>query len=268
MTEFFLHEVTAPIHGTRRTVTCDNWFSAIPYFQKMMEDPYKLTFTGTVKKNKRQIPQEMKVASKEVPAAKYCFANDLTLLSYQPKKNKIVLVASTYSSITEEVDGKSEIIQHYNATKGDTDLFDKLVHAHTVSRKTNRWPLRIFFGMLDQAAVNARILLKCKYYNAGDSTAVTAEQCLKTLYLHLVRDHLVERYTNPTLRHYIRKGIGSILSRETPPTPLTKIDKNSSNRLGVACATARKTENHIGCVLRATARCATSIVRTCALNVH
>lgn len=99
-----------------------------------------MTFTGTLKKIR-----EMKVAAKEIPAAKYCFAKDLTLLSYHPKKNKIVLVASTFSNSTEEVNGKPEIIQHYNATKGSTDLFDKLAHAHTVSRKTNRWPLRFFF---------------------------------------------------------------------------------------------------------------------------
>ena len=29
VSEYFLEEVTKPIHDTNRTVTCDNWFSSI-----------------------------------------------------------------------------------------------------------------------------------------------------------------------------------------------------------------------------------------------
>jgi len=37
---------------------------------------------------------------------------------------------------------------------GASDTFDQLCHEHTVSRTSKKWPVRIFYGMLDQATVN------------------------------------------------------------------------------------------------------------------
>ena len=64
----------------------------------MLKD-HKLICKGKIRKNKRQIPQDLKVVSKTDPA-KYCFADDLTLLSHNPHTKKIVLVLSTYSDST------------------------------------------------------------------------------------------------------------------------------------------------------------------------
>lgn len=125
----------------------------------MLKDPYKMSITGTIRKNKREIPAELKVASKETPSTKFCHAKNLTLLSYTPKKNKIVLVVSSHLHTTEKTNNKPNIILHYNKTKGGTDSFDQLCHSYTVTHRTDRWPVRIFYGMLDQAAVNARIPL-------------------------------------------------------------------------------------------------------------
>ena len=63
----------------------------------------------------------------------------------------------------ETTDEKPNIVRHCDATKGGTDNYDKLCHSYTVSGRTNR----SFFGILDQAAVNARILLKCKCKKSG-----------------------------------------------------------------------------------------------------
>ena len=79
VSKYLLKEATILIHST-----CDNWFTSVNIFQKMLTD-YKLSFTGTKRKNKRQIPQEMKIATKSDPA-KYCYTNDLTLLSFNKKK--------------------------------------------------------------------------------------------------------------------------------------------------------------------------------------
>ena len=160
--EYFFRVTTTPIHGTHRTVTCDNWFMSVPLVQRMLLELYKLTLTCIMRKNKREIPAEMKVASKEPPASKFCHAQDLTLLSYTPKKNKIALLLSSYMHSTEVTNSKPNIIHHYNETKGGTDTFDQLCHSYMVTRRI------IFYGMLDQAMVNARIFLKCKV-NASNS---------------------------------------------------------------------------------------------------
>ena len=44
--EFFVRELTRPIHNTNRSVTCDNWFSSIPVFDKMRVD-FGIFMTGS-----------------------------------------------------------------------------------------------------------------------------------------------------------------------------------------------------------------------------
>ena len=216
--EYFFREITTPIHGTNRTVTCDNWFTSIPLIQRMLEPTYNLTITGTIRKNKREIPAEMKVACKEPPSTKFCFTPDMTLVSHTPKKNKIVLLVSSYMHTDAVRNSKPNIILHYNDTKGGTDCFDKLCHSYSVSRPTSRWPLRIFFGMLDQAAVNARILCNLKHLNNEGHTPLTAKESLKRIIRHLVTPHLQERYSMSSIRINIKKNIADFLGIDVKST--------------------------------------------------
>lgn len=120
---------------------------------------------------------------------------------------------SDVGSASEVTEGKPNIVLHYNETKGGTDCFDQLCHAYTVTRKTPRWPMRYFFGILDQAAVNARILYNCQNLKEGRQPA-SAIECLQSLYVSLVTPHLQERYSNAAIRKDILIGISSILGRD------------------------------------------------------
>ncbi|XP_071626836.1 uncharacterized protein [Temnothorax longispinosus] len=266
VSEYFLREVTAPIHGTNRNVTCDNWFTSVPITRQLLE-PYRLCITGTIRKNKREIPQAMKIAEREPPASKYCYDDNLTLVSYTPKKNKVVLLLTSYlHGNNKETDGKPDIVHFYNKNKGGTDCFDMLCHSFTVSRRTNRWPMQIFFGILDQAAVNARILLKCKNSVREDTSKVTAESCLNQIYLHLVKAHLQERYTIPTIRKDIKCGIANILHLQDRPA----FGGDAQNWIGkkdVKFAREELIKRRAPCVPLAFNRCATSIAHIYALNV-
>lgn len=116
---------------------------------------------------------------------------------------------------TEIVEGKPQIILHYNSTKGGTDTFDQLNHAYTVTRKTNRWSMRFFFGILDQAAVNARILLQCAYNIVDKKEKIQASACLKSLAVFLAEPHLKQRLNNRAVRTNIQTGIRTILNLDT-----------------------------------------------------
>ncbi|XP_018407155.1 PREDICTED: uncharacterized protein LOC108783160 [Cyphomyrmex costatus] len=226
--EYFFREVTKPIHGTGRTVTCNNWFTTIPLLMRMLEPEFNLTMTGTIRKNKREIPEVMKTASKNPPASNFCFTNSITLVSHTSKKHKLVLLVSSYIHTENIVNNKPEIILHYNDTKGGTDSFDQLCHTYTVSRRTLRWSMRIFFGMLDQAAVNARIMLNCTQLKEGQKPA-KAFQCLESLFKHLLFPYLTQRYTNRSLRKPIILGIQEILKidrlSEPEQTQRPQLDK-------------------------------------------
>ena len=213
--EYFYRVVTTPIHGSHRTVTCDNWFMSVPLLHRMLHEPFNMTITGTLRKNKREVPPEMKVASKSPPDSKFCHTDDLTLISYTPKKNKIVLLLSSYMHTTDIINNKPKIIHHYNGTKGGTDCFDQLCHSYTVTRRTNRWPMRVFYGMLDQAVVNSRILLTCKLKSIGSNEKYSAVKCLELLSQYLMKPYLKKRYELVTLRRDLKVGIAGILGLDS-----------------------------------------------------
>lgn len=78
---------------------------------------------------------------------KSAFSQNKTVISYTPKRNKIVLVLSTMHDSVEidEATTKPNMILDYNRTKGGTDTFDQLCHEYTTARGTRRWPKRFFF---------------------------------------------------------------------------------------------------------------------------
>ena len=53
---------------------------------------------------------------------------------------------------------KPEVILYYNGTKGGVDTIDQMVRTYTVKRMTRRWPLVIFYNMVDVSALNAFII--------------------------------------------------------------------------------------------------------------
>lgn len=211
--EYYFRLVTEPIYNSNRSVTCDNWYTSIPLLLRMFKEPFNIKVTGTLRKNKREIPAEFIVAPKERPTTKFAHTKDLTLLSFAPKKknNKVVIIVSSFMHTNKVTNGKSDIVRYYNLNKGGTDTFDKLCHSYSVTGRTTRWPMRYFFGILDQAIVNSRILLTCKLKIDGSSEKVTAIDCLEKLHMHLVTPHIQNRYAIVTLRKDIRLGIAGIL---------------------------------------------------------
>ncbi|XP_039969514.1 uncharacterized protein LOC120781376 [Bactrocera tryoni] len=53
--------------------------------------------------------------------------------------------------------GKPEIIEYYNHTKGGVDRMDQMLAEYPIQRQTKRWPLAMFFNMLDITAFVAYI---------------------------------------------------------------------------------------------------------------
>jgi len=85
-----------PIRNTGRNVTTDNWFTGIPLAIDLFKN-YKLTLVETIRKNKRELPIEL-IATKNRPIYSSYFGfseKKVTIVSYTPKKNKVVLLLST-----------------------------------------------------------------------------------------------------------------------------------------------------------------------------
>ena len=148
--EYYVRVLSEPIYNTGRLVTFDNWFTIINIYNKIKNE-WNLDIMETIRKNKREIPQSFtKPAALGSSRYVYDHNKNITLASFTPKKNEIVALVSTiYKKGKTSESGKPEMIECYNATKGGVDVFDKMISAYTGAQKTNRWPQRMFFGMLD-----------------------------------------------------------------------------------------------------------------------
>lgn len=84
---FFIKEITSPIHGTNRNITMDNWFTSVPLADELLKSPYNLTLVGTLRSNKREIPEKLKNSkSRAIGTSMFCYDGDKTLVSYKAKK--------------------------------------------------------------------------------------------------------------------------------------------------------------------------------------
>ncbi|XP_018403103.1 PREDICTED: piggyBac transposable element-derived protein 3-like [Cyphomyrmex costatus] len=216
---YYVRQLSTPIHGTGKNITCNNWFTSIESIN-MIKHEYSLTMVGTIRKNKRQIPLVFR-RSASVGNARYVYRNDMTLLSYTPKKNKVVCLVSSLHKNKGKTDlatQKPEIVSYYNSTKGGTDTFDFLCKSYSTCRKTTRWTIRLFFSMLDQAVVNSNIL-----YNLNDINNVTERyNFIENLAIMLAGPYMQNRLQHATIQNRLKISICAILQIEEPQSEKRK----------------------------------------------
>ncbi|XP_024867729.1 uncharacterized protein LOC112451986 isoform X1 [Temnothorax curvispinosus] len=210
---YYIRKLTEPLHGTSRNITCDNWFSSTEIFDRMLSQ-HSITMVGALRKNKRQIPQHFHAAD-PVYSSQFLFDGTKTLVKYTPKINKFVLLLSSlhWQAEVDQQTLKPSIISFYNDTKGGTDCFDQMCHEYTTARNTLRWPMRFWYGMLDQGGINALILHN---FNTENPNLVRRE-FLKQLVRSLIEPHLRVRLCVPNLRRDLRVSMEAMVEIQAPP---------------------------------------------------
>lgn len=181
------------------------------------------------KKNKTEIPTHfLDTKDRHMNTSMFAFHNELTLLSYVPpklskgkKKNVLMLSTTHFQPDQDKSVDLPEIISFYNQTKGGVDTFDQLCHKYSVSRKTRRWSLCVFYGILNIVGINSMILLHSS--NAtGKQVFKNRRTYLKTLAFDLIKPHLEDRFLYKTLPMHLQESIGGILGKKRSydaPTP-------------------------------------------------
>lgn len=213
LANYYVKELTKSVHGSNRNITMDNWFTSIPLADELLQAPYKLTMLGTVRKNKREIPPELlQIKDRQCGSSMFCFDKMKTLVSYKSKPNKMVLMLSTFhegAAISEN--GKPDIIIHYNKTKSGVDTFDQLCSNMGCNRKTRRWPLCVFFGMINIATINSYVIYCYNKYRTNDKP-LSRYQFMIELSKSLAEPWMRQRLTIPNLRRTIRQDICRVLN--------------------------------------------------------
>lgn len=206
-----------PIKGSNRNVVMDNWFMSVPLMSCLLND-FSLTCLGTLKKNKKELPKEfIQTKKRHVHDTYFGFQRDTTIISYISKRGKVVLVASTMhhdAKIDRESGAKKkpEMITDYNSTKCGVDIVDQMTGTYSVSRRTNRWPLCIFFGLLNIGGLNAFVIHKTR----SDANNLVRKDFLKILAVIMIQLYLHERVVISNIPQHIKNRIRAIIpSRAT-----------------------------------------------------
>lgn len=214
-----LPRICNPISGTNRNVTMDNFFTSKLVAEILLND-HKLTIIGTMRKNKPEIPTEFH-HKRPKNTSMFAFQQNFTLVSYTPKPRKNVIVMSTmhYDDAINPNTGKPEIIMDYNSTKSGVDILDKMNEAYNCARATCRWPMVLFYTLLNVAGINSYIIFK----NKNLSVTKPRRLFLENLAMELLDGHIRRRAIQENIPKGIKLRLREIcgITVENNPKPVT-----------------------------------------------
>ena len=154
-------DLMEPFFGKGYNVTTDNFFTSLPLCHLLKLR--KTSIVGTLRQNRREIPQELRKNIEIYNTEFYKDNEGVFLTKYQGKEKKFVLLLSTLhdsSNIEDTIKKKPETIQFYNKTKCGVDVVDSMTRLYSTKSANRRWPVAVWYGLLDIAALNAWILFK------------------------------------------------------------------------------------------------------------
>ena len=84
----------------------------------------------------------------------------MTVLYYSKKGKVVMLMSTMHLSKREEVGSKKkpEVFMHYKGTKSKVDTKDQMVSAYSTKQIAHRWPMGIFYNIINASALNALIV--------------------------------------------------------------------------------------------------------------
>ncbi|XP_014480095.1 PREDICTED: piggyBac transposable element-derived protein 4-like [Dinoponera quadriceps] len=207
----FIKTLVEPMSGSNRNITANSWFTSVPLVEELL-DKFQLTYIGTIKKNKLQLPYQfinIKYKNRNVGSSLFIFRKNMTAVSYKAKKNKLVTLISTFHN-DDAVNtlGKAEIVLNYSNTKNAVDAFDQMCQHRNCGRKTKRWPACIFYNMINIACINAYVVYVHNFYKKkSHDPSSPSEKQEKPLSRFDFMLKLEEQLSQPWLRERLKMPI-------------------------------------------------------------
>lgn len=129
------------------------------------------------------------------------------------------------STISDRHDKKPHMVLDYNATKAGVDTLDQLVSTYTSKRKTNRWPMIIFYNMLDISAYNAFVLWTSINPDWNKNKLTKRRLFLEELGKSLVAPLITSRRSMPKTEEALKmvKKYQGISQSQTPSSSVSSV---------------------------------------------
>lgn len=192
--------------GTSSNITMDNSFTSYPLATDLWRN-HKTTIVGRMRINKGEIPTLFSSADAAEKrggfSSVFGFSDECQLTSYTTNEFRNVVVLSTahanYQTDSSTRANQPLAILDYNKFKGGADSIDKMVRGYTSKRQGCRWPVAIFYNMIDVGALAALRLYELSHPMRHARTAAKRKVFLKELAKELINEHLHDRCKQPDL---------------------------------------------------------------------
>lgn len=187
----------------------DNFFSSIPLMEKLLTK--HIFACGTFRKNRKFYPSKVLKNDKDMKKGDLDFVqcgditvtkwkdrgkNPVNLLSNMHNGSEKVNVLRTNTKGVRESVPCSKSISDYNAYMGGVDRFDQLLAVYSISWKSRRWWLKIFYYLLDCCIVNSYI---CYKYDKNSKK----EKCMTQLQFRSnLANSLISNFSSRKRKHF------------------------------------------------------------------
>ena len=256
----------------------DNFFTSLKLANSLLAS--KTTLLGTMNRQRREMPPSARGKDK-LNTTKLMKSSTATLTIYQSKPRKNVCVLSTMHpsvAISADPPHKPETVLDYNGSKWGVDILDQMARNYTVRAPTTRWPVAVFYNILDLAAINAYVL----YRQCLGKERLTRREFLQELALQLRKAHIHERDSIPRTPHMVGRARRVLLpttpqesqqnkpqaakrarTPSTPQTPDTPAGKKRRQCQMDRCGGNKTVDSCHICGKRACGTCAGAFSMTC-----
>lgn len=171
-----------PLFNKGYNLTVDNFFTSKRLAELLLTK--RTTITGTIRANRRELPPPQTLPLYD---SVFFECDDLHLTRYQAKTKKVVhILSSQHRGAVRELEGKKkpDTVLFYNANKFGVDILDSMCRHLSTKSGCRRWPLAVFYNILDLAAVNAWIL-----YRKQTGSRISRRNFILELSKELRKDH-------------------------------------------------------------------------------
>jgi len=185
--------LTRTLAGTYIHMTFDNFFSSVDLMQDLFHD--NIFATGTIRANRRQLPSLATVKHKMTKGESKWLSRDKVAYVKWMDTKPVHLVSTAFrpdvidQARRKQKDGTTlsvncpKPIVEYSKRMGGVDRFGRNRALYTVSWKSKKWWVRIFYFAVDTVIVNSFVL----YTSVHPDTSMTLMEFRTALFRSLVR---------------------------------------------------------------------------------
>lgn len=176
-----------------RNVTTDNFFTSLGLAKALQSR--NTSIVGTVNRVRRELPPSAAVDRTKERFSTLLLKHEcytLTVYKCKPQKN-VILLSSLHQSVGIRDNPKKipETVEFYNSTKFGVDVIDQMARTYSVKAASRRWPVQVFYNILDLAGINAWVLFK----------EVTGKSITRRDFLLKLATELSDPYVASRVRH-------------------------------------------------------------------